>query len=128
MKKVLVAVLVILALTILFVASENIPAVRRFTDRAVQTISLVGLALFVAGLVFVIGHRLGASTERSHVSAPTTNTFPATYQPAAPQILMLPPAQSSLPREVWERPLSSNQGANLPESGAPRKIDWSVVS
>lgn len=130
MKKVLVAVLIILALTILFVASENIPEVRRFTDRAVKAIGLVALALFAVGLVFVIGHRLGASTERSHVSTPATNTFPTTYQPAMPQILMLPPAQSNLPREVWERPLSSNQSPSqgFAETSTPRKVDWSVIS
>jgi hypothetical protein len=126
--KIFGTIILVAVLTALFVALQDIPEVRRFTDRAVRTISLVGLGLFVLGLIFVVGHRLGASTERSHISAPTTNTYPTTYTPAAPQILMLPPAQTNLPREVWERPLSSNQSQSLPETSAPRKIDWSVIS
>jgi len=127
-QQILGAFLLIVVLTAAFVLLQDIPEVRRFTDRAVRTVSLVGLALFALGLVFVIAHRLGASTERSHASDSTSApaSIPSTYQAAMPQILMLPPAQSNLPREVWERPLSSNQ--NMAEVSAPRKIDWSVIS
>jgi hypothetical protein len=130
LRKAFVTVVVIAILTIAFVALQDVPEVRRFTDQAVRTVSLVGLALFVLGLIFVIGHRLGASTERSQV-APNqtyTSTAPPTYTPAMPQILMLPPAQSNLPREVWERPLSSNQSQSTLETSTPRKVDWSIVS
>ena len=126
MKKILGLFVIALVLVILVSALQDVPEVRRFTDRAVRTISIAGLAILTAVVVFVVGHRLGASTERSHVSASPANTFPTTYQPAAPQILMLPPAQTSLPREVWERPLSSNQ--SVTEASAPRKVDWSVIS
>jgi len=131
LQRILGVFLVSLVLTVLFVALQDVPEVRRFTDQAVRAVSLAGLALFVLGLIFVVGHRLGASTERSHLSA-NTNTYastaPTTSTPPAPQIFMLPPTQSNLPREVWERPLSSNQGSSLPETSTPRKVDWSVIS
>jgi|WetSurMetagenome_2_1015567.scaffolds.fasta_scaffold462198_1 hypothetical protein len=131
-RKALMAVLAILVLTAVFVVAQDVPEVRRFTDRAIQTLSLVALGLFVAGVIFVVAHRLGASTERSHLSTNTNayaSNVPMTSTPSAPQIFMLPPAQSNLPREVWERPLSSNQGVNsLADTGTPRKIDWSVIS
>jgi hypothetical protein len=132
LRKVFVTVVVIAILTVAFVALQDVPEVRRFTDQAVRAVSLVALGLFVLGLIFVIGHRLGASTERSQTAATNpsfASTAPTTYAPTTPQIFMLPPAQSNLPREVWERPLSSNQGVNgLADTSTPRKVDWSVIS
>ena len=132
LRKVFLTLGVITILTMIFILLQDVPEVRRFTDRAIQAISLVGLGLLIVGVVFLLGQRLGRSAHISNTTPmfPPDSTWPSPLQPGAPQIFMLPPAQSNLPREVWERPLSSNQSPSqsFAETSTPRKVDWSVIS